>query len=381
MSRSLRIETKSNWYYVRNFGRKGAVVFKGEPDFSRFCALLAEACLQHDIECHSYTLLATEFHLLLYINRVNLSRFMRQLSGVYTQQYNRKYQLNGALFKGRYQSSLLDPISYPLQLSLYIHQLFLVNAKSPLGNKSSYACYAQTGISPEPVEQSNAELNSAELNNAEFKKIKEIKANVSCLLPDTNEFIHTNKLIEQWQQYLLQHSQEYSPHHSPKNSRKYRYQQVVRQPLVASINEPLAHSYLPAIIGSTSFKDRYQSLIEHSSPECSALTQMKGIQDQQAIIALTARNFDISESGILQSQYGVNKSSDARNMAMYLCQQHTNMTLIDIAALFGISHYASVSNRISYFKNRLQHTPLLQQYLHAVNQQLHQHRHDNTILE
>jgi len=371
MSRPLRIEAASNWYYVRNFGRQGAVVFKNELDFSRFYNLLNDVCQQYEIECHSYTLLATEFHLLLYISRANLSRFMRQLSGVYTQQYNRKYQLNGSLFKGRYQSSLLDPIGYPLQLSLYIHQLFLVNAKSPRGNKSSYACYAQIGISFEPVEQSNAEL-------------KEIKANASCPLPDTIEFIHTNKLVEQWQQYLLQHSQKYSPHHSPKNSPKhsqqYSYHHVVKQPLSASINEPLAHSYLPAIIGSTSFKDRYQSLVEHSSPECRALAQMKVMQNKQEIVTLTAQRFRINESGILQSQYGANKSSDARNMAMYLCQQHTNMTLIEIAAMFGINHYASVSNRISYFKSSLKSTPALQQHLQAVNQQLHQHQHDNTTL-
>jgi len=46
---------------------------------------------------------------------------MRHLDGLYTQYYNRKYKKDGALFRGRYKSILVDAENYLLRLSRYIH--------------------------------------------------------------------------------------------------------------------------------------------------------------------------------------------------------------------------------------------------------------------
>jgi hypothetical protein len=47
---------------------------------------------------------------------------MRHLNGVYTQRYNRRHQCDGQLFRGRYQSILIDSDSYLLQTARYIHR-------------------------------------------------------------------------------------------------------------------------------------------------------------------------------------------------------------------------------------------------------------------
>ena len=135
MTRPLRIEQVDNWYYIRNEGRKGVAVFNEDTDIEFFLGLLTETSSRYGISCHAYTLLSNEIHLLLHISQPNLARFMRQLSGVYTQRYNKKNQQNGSLFKGRYQSTLVDPKSYPVCLSAYIHQLFIIN------NNCFYCCY------------------------------------------------------------------------------------------------------------------------------------------------------------------------------------------------------------------------------------------------
>ena len=49
------------------------------------------------------------YHLLIETPDGNLSKGMRQLNGVYTQQYNRRHGLSGHLFQGRYKAI---PVSY-----------------------------------------------------------------------------------------------------------------------------------------------------------------------------------------------------------------------------------------------------------------------------
>jgi len=322
MSRPFRIEEANHWYYVRNYGRKGVAVFKDLKDSEMFLSLLVETCQRYGITCHCHTLLTGEFHLLLRISRANLAHFMRQLSGVYTQRYNRKYQLNGSLFRSRYQSALLDAQAYPLHLSLYIHQLFLLNS----------SIYQQR-------------LHSS---CDDYVKNHYVKNHL-----DTKQ-VNTTEINQQLQQLFPALS----------------YQQFLQTALTNTVKEQVNKKHLPAIIGSYKFKAKYQRLLEASSKECCALSRMKVMQNKNEIVACTASIFHLPKSRILQAQYGHKNNSDARNMAMYLCQQHTNMTLKEIATIFGISHYASVSNRISYFKKTLKEQSSLQLSIDKVNQKL-----------
>src|SRR5690606_31578713 len=43
------------------------------------------------------------------------------LNGVYTQRYNRKMKIDGALFRGRYKAQLIEEDNYLLVVSRYIH--------------------------------------------------------------------------------------------------------------------------------------------------------------------------------------------------------------------------------------------------------------------
>jgi putative transposase len=60
------------------------------------------------------------YHFLVQTPDANLSKGMRQLNGVYTQAYNRKHQLTGHLFQGRYKAILVDAEACLLELSRYI---------------------------------------------------------------------------------------------------------------------------------------------------------------------------------------------------------------------------------------------------------------------
>ena len=51
----------------------------------------------------------------------NLSRAMGQLTGAYTQDFNRRHRRSGHLFQGRYKAILVEKESYLLERSRYIH--------------------------------------------------------------------------------------------------------------------------------------------------------------------------------------------------------------------------------------------------------------------
>jgi hypothetical protein len=50
----------------------------------------------------------------------NLSKGMRQLNGVYTQQFNRNHNRVGHVYQGRYKAILVEKESYLLELSRYV---------------------------------------------------------------------------------------------------------------------------------------------------------------------------------------------------------------------------------------------------------------------
>ena len=61
------------------------------------------------------------YHLLVETPEANLARAMRQLNGVYTQDFNHRHRRSGHLLQGRYKAILVDKDSYRLELSRYIH--------------------------------------------------------------------------------------------------------------------------------------------------------------------------------------------------------------------------------------------------------------------
>jgi hypothetical protein len=61
------------------------------------------------------------YHIVVRTPLANLSDGMRHLDCLYTKYHNKKYQKDGALFRGRYKSILVDAENYLLTLSRYIH--------------------------------------------------------------------------------------------------------------------------------------------------------------------------------------------------------------------------------------------------------------------
>ncbi len=121
MTRPLRIEFSNAWYHVMNRGRRRENVFYSDEDRRTFLSLLSDLHDKFHVKIHAYCLMGNHYHLLLNTPLPNLSRAIRHLGGVYTQEFNRAHRKEGALFRGRYRSKLIDSDEYLTQLSRYIH--------------------------------------------------------------------------------------------------------------------------------------------------------------------------------------------------------------------------------------------------------------------
>jgi putative transposase len=60
------------------------------------------------------------YHLLIETIARTLSRGMRQLNAVYTQEFNRRHSRTGHVFQGRYKAILVEWDAYLLKLARYV---------------------------------------------------------------------------------------------------------------------------------------------------------------------------------------------------------------------------------------------------------------------
>ena len=83
---------------------------------------MAQAMERFDSQVLAYCQMGNHFHLVLHTLQGNLSRLMRHVNGVYTQQFNRRHGLVGHLFQGRFKAILVDRDAYLMALRRYVER-------------------------------------------------------------------------------------------------------------------------------------------------------------------------------------------------------------------------------------------------------------------
>ncbi len=120
MARIARLDFDGAFHHVTNRGNRGADIFLDDADRRAFLGHLAEAARRHGWHCHGYCLMGNHYHLLLETPQATLSRGMQWLSSVTTQRFNRRHEVRGHLFQGRFHSVLVERDSHFLQTLRYI---------------------------------------------------------------------------------------------------------------------------------------------------------------------------------------------------------------------------------------------------------------------
>jgi putative transposase len=120
MTRPLRIEYPGAVYHVTSRGNDKKAVFKDDLDRENFLNTLQHVNKRYNWLCHAYCLMTNHYHLLIETPDSNLSLGMRQLNGVYTQLFNKRYKRTGHLFQGRFKGILIQKDSHLLEVCRYV---------------------------------------------------------------------------------------------------------------------------------------------------------------------------------------------------------------------------------------------------------------------
>jgi putative transposase len=120
MARPLRIEYDGALYHVTSRGNERKAIFKTDADRKLFLDTLAQVTKRFHWVCHAYCLMKNHYHLVIETPDGNLSKGMRQLNGVYTQDYNKRHRRVGHLFQGRFKGILVQKDSHFLEVCRYV---------------------------------------------------------------------------------------------------------------------------------------------------------------------------------------------------------------------------------------------------------------------
>lgn len=134
-----------------NRGGAKRAVFETDADRFFFLGLLAEANEKFGFEIHAYCLMGNHYHLMGYTPGANIGAVMQLIDSRYTQFFNRTRGRDGALFRGRYHSVLVEQHGHWMHLSRYIHRNPVeagIVPKAELYQWSSYRAYL--GLVPRP---------------------------------------------------------------------------------------------------------------------------------------------------------------------------------------------------------------------------------------
>lgn len=120
MARPLRIEFPGAVYHITSRGNERKKIYLNDHDREIFQRTLGLVIDRFHWLCHSYVLMDNHYHLLIETPEANLSRGMRQLNGVYTQEFNHLHARVGHLFQGRFKAILVEKDEYLLEVSRYV---------------------------------------------------------------------------------------------------------------------------------------------------------------------------------------------------------------------------------------------------------------------
>jgi putative transposase len=296
MSRPLRIEYPGAWHHVMNRGWNKIAIFKDGADHRQFVDLLKQTGEQFRLQVAAYCLMPNHFHLLVRTPEGNLARCMRHVGSLYTQYVNRKHDSDGPLFRGRYKSILVEEESYLLQLLRYIHQ-------NPL----------RAGI-VDRMEEYPWSSHHGYLTDAEEWA-----------------WLHKEPVLDR-----LRCRKEYLA-------------------FVQNEGEEVELAFglkkFPSMLGGERFVEWVKGKFFEGSkrrevPQSSVLAP-----DRERIFEAVCSVFNVERVELFKARRG--RTNDPRNMAVYLLRTMRGENTAEIAELFGVKTYSSVSSINTRMEERL----------------------------
>ncbi|HEY8023509.1 MAG TPA: transposase [Burkholderiaceae bacterium] len=120
MARPQRLEFPGAIYHVTSRGNEQHDIFADQEDRNFFLAILAKVAKRFNWICHAYCLMDNHYHLVVETLDGKLSIGMRQLNGIYTQNFNLRHRLDGPVMQGRFKAVLVERDGFLLEMCRHV---------------------------------------------------------------------------------------------------------------------------------------------------------------------------------------------------------------------------------------------------------------------
>ena len=130
LARKARVRSKTGVYHVVIQSASHKEFFRDEEDYRQFLLTL-DMKTRTDTEdekdvpscvLYAYCLLPTHVHLLIKEDLEDISMILKRIGSSYVHYFNRKYGVDGTLFKGRFKSEPVEDDGQLRELLRFIHQ-------------------------------------------------------------------------------------------------------------------------------------------------------------------------------------------------------------------------------------------------------------------
>jgi putative transposase len=138
-------------YHITNRGVRKMSIFHDESDYIKYLTILEETKERFPFLLLAYCLMTNHIHLQIQTIKDPISLIMMHLNTNYAKYFNKRHDLVGHVFQGRYGAELIDSVHYELFVSKYIH-LNPVEARMVMKAEdyrwSSYRAYINLELNP-----------------------------------------------------------------------------------------------------------------------------------------------------------------------------------------------------------------------------------------
>lgn len=120
MPRPPRLSIHGATYHVMARGNRKQLIFHSDRDRAKFLAIVSDSVERYGALLLAYCLMGNHFHLIVTTPRGNISAFMRQVNGVFTQYSNWRHQQVGHLLQGPFKAVIIESDIHLLTAVAYV---------------------------------------------------------------------------------------------------------------------------------------------------------------------------------------------------------------------------------------------------------------------
>jgi len=153
MARLPRLIIPSLPHYVIQRGANRQPVFQDDDDHAQFLAWLKTGAKTFKVALHAYVLLPDQLHLLATPgDATGLAQLMQWLGRYYVPYFNQKYAREGALWQGRYKTSVIDAEHFFLLCCRYLEQVPVQTGLAAHARDHAWSSYGHhVGLQPDAL--------------------------------------------------------------------------------------------------------------------------------------------------------------------------------------------------------------------------------------